>query len=147
MTDLDIDGGSGSTDVFIPAGSTQYDVGIDGGSGSFDIVIEDGAELQMSISVGSGSFDVDIGAETNVEARIDGGSGSVEINLPGDVGVRVVIRDSGSGSVRVPRSYDLVDDEGDNDSDTGIWESEGYSDAAYRIEISFDPGSGSFTLR
>lgn len=147
LTDLNIDGGSGSTDVTIPAGLEQYDVVIDGGSGSFDVIIQDEADLVMVIDVGSGSFDIDIGSDTNVEAQIDGGSGSVEINLPGDVGVRLVVRDRGSGNVRVPGNYNMVDDMDDNDSDTGIWESPGYDDAAYRIEIRFDPGSGSLTLR
>jgi len=40
-----------------------------------------------------------------------------------------------------------VDDLGDDDKDSGIWESEGYDDALHRVEITFDPGSGSFRLR
>ncbi|HEY43923.1 MAG TPA: hypothetical protein G4O11_08075 [Anaerolineae bacterium] len=105
ITELEINGGSGSTDLFLPESSSQY------------------------------------------TANIDGGSGSINIDVPGDVGVRVVIRDRGSGSVSVPSSYRLVDDMGDNDGDTGIWETDGYSSAAHRVEITFEPGSGSFNLR
>ena len=82
-----------------------------------------------------------------MEARIEGGSGSLDINVPKDVGVRLVIRDGGSGSVNVPLSYDLIDDMDDKDRDTGIWETEGYDNALHKIEITFDPGSGSFNLR
>jgi hypothetical protein len=147
LTDLEIDGGSGSVRLTLPASASQYSVGIDGGSGSWDIELEPGADIEAVMGVGSGSFDIQIGSGSDVDARIDGGSGSIEIDVPNDVGVRVVVRSKGSGSVRVPSSYRLVDDQGDDDRDTGIWESEGYSAAAHQIEIDFDPGSGSFTVR
>ena len=147
LTDLVIDGGSGSTDVSLPASSSVYDVNIDGGSGSFDVDIERGADIDATLDVGSGSWDVVIGEDVDAEIDIDGGSGSIRIDVDGDVGVRVVIRDDGSGSVRVPNSYDLVDDLDDDERDTGIWESDNYDSAAHTVEITFDPGSGSFTIR
>lgn len=147
LTDLEIDGGSGSVDLTLPESSSLYSANIDGGSGSFDIEFESGAEVRAEMDVGSGSFDIVIGSSADLDMRIDGGSGSISIDVPGDVGVRVVIRDGGSGSVRVPGSYRLVDDMGDDDRDTGIWETDGYSSAAHRVEITFDPGSGSLTLR
>lgn len=147
LSNLEIDGGSGSSDVSIPASSSAYDVSIDGGSGSFDVEVERGAAIDATISVGSGSWDVIIGADVEGSFDIDGGSGSTHIDVDGDVGVRVVVRDSGSGSVRVPSDYELVDDLNDNDRDTGIWESDNYNSASHQVEISFDPGSGSFTVR
>ena len=147
ISELEIDGGSGSTELILPESSSLYTATIDGGSGSFDIEFESGAEVKAIMDVGSGSFDIVIGSSADVEARIDGGSGSINIDVPGDVGVRVVVRSQGSGSVNVPSSYRLVDDMGDNDRDTGIWETEGYNSAAHRVEITFDPGSGSFNLR
>lgn len=147
LTDLVIDGGSGSTDVSLPASSSAYDVNIDGESGSFDLEIERGAEIEATLDVGSGSWDVLIGANVDAKLDIDGGSGSIKIDVDSDVGVRVVIRDDGSGSVRVPGSYDLVDDLDDDERDTGIWESDNYGSAAHTVEITFDSGSGSFTLR
>jgi hypothetical protein len=78
---------------------------------------------------------------------LDGGSGSIFIDLPDDVGVRLIVDDRGSGGVRLPANLDLVDDHGDDDRDTGTWESENFDDAAARIEISFDPGSGTLTIR
>ncbi len=147
LTDLVINGGSGSTDVSIPASSSAYEVNIDGGSGSFDVEVERGAEIDATIDVGSGSWDIIVGEGVEGSFDINGGSGSTEIDLDGDLGVRVVVRDGGSGSVRVPGSYDLVDDLDDDDRDTGIWESDNYDSATYKIEIRFDPGSGSFTVR
>jgi hypothetical protein len=147
LTDLEIDGGSGSTDVTIPASSSAYDVNINGGSGSFDVEVERGAEIDGTFDVGSGSWDVVIDSDVDGKLVFDGGSGSLKVDVDGDVGVRVVVRDGGSGSVRIPGDYDLVDDLDDNDRDTGIWESDNYNSASHTIEIRFDPGSGSFTVR
>jgi hypothetical protein len=147
LSDLVIDGGSGSTKVSLPASSSAYDVNIDGGSGSFNVEVERGAEIDATIDVGSGSWDIVVGEDVAGTLDISGGSGSTKIDVDGDVGVRVVVRDGGSGSVRVPGSYDLVDDLNDDDRDTGIWESDNYDSAAHTVEITFDPGSGSFTVR
>ena len=147
LSDLDIDGGSGSTTLTLPASASSYTANIDGGSGSFDIEIEDDAKTDFAINIGSGSFNIVIGDRANIEAQIDGGSGSLTINVPNNVGVRVVIRDSGSGSVHISKDYSLVDNLGDDDRDIGIWESDGYNSAMHRVEVTFDPGSGSFTLR
>ena len=147
ISDLVIDGGSGSVDLTLPASTLQYQVNIDGGSGSYDIELESGADIEAVMDVGSGSFDIVIGSGSDVDTRIDGGSGSVTVDVPNDVGVRLVVRSRGSGGVNVPGSYLLVDDQGDDDRDTGVWESEGYSSASHHIEITFDPGSGSITLR
>ncbi len=147
LSDLEVYGGSGSTTLTLPARASSYTANIDGGSGSFDIDIEDDAKIDFAIKVGSGSFNIVIGDRSNIEAQIDGGSGSLTINIPNNVGTRIVIRDSGSGSVHISNDYSLVDNLGDDDRDIGIWESEGYDDALHRIEVTFDPGSGSFTLR
>ena len=147
LSELRVNGGSGHTELAIPVSASRYPVDVDGGSGSFDIQIEDDAVLQANFHVGSGSFDIIIGSEVEMTLAIDGGSGSVEINIPDNVGVRLVVDDQGSGGVRVPVGFDLVDDQGDDDGDTGIWESANYKDAGTSIEIRFDPGSGTLTLR
>ncbi|MGB2894655.1 MAG: DUF5668 domain-containing protein [Anaerolineales bacterium] len=147
LASFEIDGGSGSSTLALPASPSEYSAVIDGGSGSFDIEIADGAEIAFAINIGSGSFNLLIGDRANIEAQIDGGSGSLTIDVPNNLGVRIVIRDSGSGSVHIPGNYTVVDDLGEDDRDIGIWESAGYDDATYRVEITFDPSSGSFTLR
>jgi len=147
LTSFEIDGGSGSSTLLLPASTSGYSAVIDGGSGSFDIDIEDDSKIDFAIDIGSGSFDIAIGDRAIIEAQIDGGSGSLTINVPYNLGVRVIIRDSGSGSVHISGNYSLVDDLGDDDRDIGIWESDNYDDALHRLEISFDPSSGSFTLR
>jgi hypothetical protein len=147
LNELKVDGGSGSTNLKIPASSSLYPVDVNGGSGSFDIEIEDKAEIEAKFDVGSGSFDVIIGSAVTMNLEIDGGSGSIFIDVPGDVGVRLVVDDRGSGGVRIPGDFDLVNDQGDDDHDTGVWESDNFDETSAMIEIRFDPGSGTLTLR
>ena len=165
---LDLDGGSGSTRLSLPTSTERYDVRVDGASGSFSIDVAEAAELEVELDVASGSFSIDIAERVDlaadlkggsgsltitiaenaeVDLSIDGASGSTTINVPSAAGVRVVVRDSGSGSVSVPGGYDMVSDGNDDDRDTGTWESENYADAEYRIKITFEGGSGSFRVR
>lgn len=146
LTSLVIDRGSGSVRANLPAGISSYDARIDGGSGSLDVTIADGADLELQVDVGSGSFTLVVGEAADVSADIEGGSGGIRIEVPEQAAVRVVIRDGGSGSVRIPSRFDLIDNGGDRDSDTGIWETPAYDRAEHQIEIIFDPGSGSFSL-
>ncbi len=147
LDELQVDGGSGSTDLMIPAGSSRYPVDVNGGSGSFDITIEDEADLEATFDVGSGSFDVIIGSGVAMNLEVEGGSGSIFIDVPTDVGVRLVVDDRGSGGVRIPTSFDMVDDANDDDNDTGEWESSNFDAASEVIVIYFDPGSGTLTIR
>lgn len=147
LNELKVNGGSGSTDLAIPAGRERYPVDINGGSGSFDIQIEEDAALEAAFDIGSGSFDVIVGDGAAMTLEIDGGSGSIFIQLPEDAGVRLVVDNHGSGGVRVPGDFVLVDDLGDDDRDTGVWESDQFDSASRTIELRFEPGSGTLTLR
>lgn len=147
LTDLDIDGGSGSVTVKLPGSDTRYTLNIEGGSGRVNLLLAKQADLEARVEVGSGSLSFVIGSGSNIQADIDGGSGSTTIELPNNAMIRIVIDDGGSGSVRVPGRLELIDDMGDGDSNTGVWETVGYSSAENRIEIIFDPGSGSFSVR
>ncbi len=168
ITALEIEGGSGSAQVGLPAtgagyravidagsGSFQVDVPQDtqvamevsGGSGSFGIDIGSGAAVDISSDVASGSFTVRIGPDADVRLEAEGGSGSLTIDVPGDAAVRVVVERGGSGSVNVRGGFDLVDDGGDNDRDTGVWETSGFQAAAHTIVITIaDLGSGSVSI-
>ncbi len=144
---LEIDGGSGSTRLIVPSGIDNYEVRLDAGAGSFTVEVAEGAEITADIDVSSGSFKISFEGDAAAKLNIDGGSGSTTIEVPEGAGVCLVVDNSGSGSIRVSNGYMLVSDGGDNDDDTGTWESEGYADAELRIQITYDGGSGSFTLR
>ena len=146
LTRLVVEGGSGNTAVNLPAVNSRYDAFIDGGSGSFAVAVADNAKIDAIFNVGSGSLTLAIGDAADVSVDIDGGSGGIRIEVPKQAAVRLVIRDGGLGSVRIPSRFDLIDDGGDRDSDTGIWETAGFDGAEHQIEIDFDPGSGSFAI-
>lgn len=162
LTALEIDGGSGPVTLSLPAGG-PYDTEIDVGSGSFDVELAQGASTTMDVrggsgpfrfasgadaevrfegDVGSGPFEFTLAEGTNGTFELGGGSGPVRFQLPADAAVRVEVRDGGSGRVSLPNALVQVE-RGDDDDDTGVWETENYSRATNRIEIIIrDVGSG-----
>lgn len=147
LTGLNLDVGSGTIDGSLPASEQRYDVQVDGGSGSCRLDIGDGADVSLHVDAGSGSFRLKTGAYADINVRIDGGSGKVTIDVPDDAAVRVDVRDAGSGSVHVPSRLDRTS-RGDDDDDTGTWETPGYGNADHRIEIIVeDLGSGNVEVR
>jgi hypothetical protein len=123
--------------------NVPIDLTLDGGSGSCDY---DLAGLQISdlvVDVGSGSVDLVLPAGSSFAARIDGGSGSMDVVLPEGVGARVAL-ESGSGSFDPGERLRLVAGERDDD---GVWETDDYDGADFRIELMIDQGSGSIHFR
>ncbi len=83
--------------------------------------------------------------QTNLTLHLNSGSGSVHLNLPNNAGVRLEVRNHGSGSVNYPSSFDQISSSGEKE---GVWQSLGYDSAVYKLKIICDDlGSGSFTLR
>jgi hypothetical protein len=123
LTGLDIDQGSGSMTLRLPASTQPYTASINGGSGSLTVDLPDSGNLTL---------------------RLDGGSGSLNINVPQNVPLRLEVRDDGSGSVNVPAR--LVRISGQDKE--GVWETPSFESAANKILIICnDLGSGSFNLR
>jgi hypothetical protein len=146
LSELFIDSGSGSVEAVLPSG--EYPFELDSGSGSVNLSFSEGLESSMRIETGSGSVRISLEGRTNATIEVDSGSGSVTFILPDDVGLRLVVRDGGSGSVNPRADMDLADDLNDDDDDVGIWETPGYDQADYQIEIIIDDaGSGSINLR
>ncbi len=147
ITGLAYDGGSGRADIILPATGDQYEAAVSGGSGSVTIDIAGGAEVALTTDSGSGSFTINVNDGAVLEASSSSGSGSVTFNLPADAGARVEVLSSGSGSIRVAGRFDRVSDGGDDDDDTGVWETPGFGGAEAPIVIRIrDAGSGSVTI-
>jgi hypothetical protein len=119
LESLVVDSGSGSTFLWLPAG--DYDGEIDSGSGRLTWRLPAG---------GSHVF------------RLDSGSGSIHLEVPAATGFRLVIEDSGSGTVVVGDDRLIQVSSGDEP----IWESEGFEAAADRSEVIVDMGSGSLQV-
>jgi len=145
LTELALDGGSGSIAASLPFG--DYNVSADLGSGSASIDLPEGSDVVMRLETGSGMVDLRVGdaADLNLTA-VDLGSGSFTVRIPEDSGVRLRVRDDGSGAVVVPSEMDKV--KGSAKSKEGTWETDRFDRADHQVIIDvYDMGSGSLRIQ
>lgn len=117
MRRLSIDAGVGDFEIIGLGYANVRDLEFDGGTGEF-VLNYDGFQK---------------GTQT---AGIDMGVGSVTIEIPEGTPVRIESDDSWLNSIKVPRElFDEVDD--------GVYETDGYEDAGYGLDIQLDVGIGS----
>ena len=122
LSGLQVDGGSGSLTIGLPASTAAYAVDYNGGSGSLNLTMPAGADVTITL---------------------DGGSGSLSLNLPANAALRLDVRDKGSGSVNMPGGMQRKS----GSDDTGVWETSDYASAAHKITIiAADLGSGSLNI-
>ncbi len=121
MRRLSINGGVGELEIIGLGYANVRDVEFDGGTG--EVVLNyDGFQR---------------GTQT---ASIDMGVGSVTIEIPKGLPVRVESDDNWLNSISVPKAFfDEVDD--------GVYETEGYEDAGYGLDITLDVGIGSAKIK
>jgi hypothetical protein len=144
LTLLEINGGSGSLDLYLPTQDESFPVRMDTGSGAIDILTSSGAQFDLDLNSGSGSIHIEISPAANATLELNSGSGSVNIDVPAGAAVRVEVRADGSGGLNVGGDLEQVR----GDEDTGVWETPGFEDAQDQILIVFaGRGSGSVTVR
>lgn len=139
-----LDGGSGSINADLSELQLKS-LTADLGSGSSNFTLpESNSSLLVNIDSGSGAVNLSLPEKTNLTLRIQSGSGAVNVSLPADAAVQVEVRDSGSGSLHLPSSLNLIS----GDSETGTWETEGYAASSVKILIQIlDQGSGSVSIQ
>ncbi len=142
LTDFTMEGGAGRAEVSLPAG--RYNMALDVESGVVDVNVPAGAIGFIRIEGGAGMLMFDVASTNDLEIEVNGESGGITIRVPDDAAVQVIVRDSGSGSVSVPPSFDQVER---GDDDEGVWQTPGFEDAADQIIITLrDVGSGSIRI-
>ncbi len=148
LTRLRVHGGSGPTDVALPASSgDRLPAAFDLGSGTTEVRLPSSASVDLDLATGSGSMRVHAEPGADLDLRLDAGSGAVDLDLPDDAPVRLVVDDDGSGPLTLPSWLLRVD--GDPDRERGAWQSAAWEDGAdraIRIRID-DAGSGSIRIR
>ncbi|MEA5077072.1 MAG: DUF5668 domain-containing protein [Anaerolineaceae bacterium] len=139
-----LDGGSGSINADLSELQLES-LTADLGSGSANFTLpESKSSILVNIDSGSGAVNLSLPEKTNLTLRIQSGSGAVNVSLPADAAVQVEVRDSGSGSLHLPSSLNLTS----GDSETGTWETKGYSASSVKILIQIlDQGSGSISIQ
>ncbi len=142
--DLMVDIGTGSARLDLQ-GLKLEGLKIDGGTGSANIVLPAGsANLPLTIDVGTGSFTMQFPANTPVDMRMDGGTGSLNITLPAGAGVQVEVRDGGTGSLNLPEGFTKV--RGEAGEDEGVWENAAFKTSKTPIKMNLDIGTGSVNI-
>jgi hypothetical protein len=98
LSNLNLDGGSGSVHLALPPGN--YPGFFDGGSGSITISLPEGSAVRIDLEGGSGSFNPDASLEL-VSGDRDG-DGTWETAGFGQAGQRITLEiDQGSGSINI----------------------------------------------
>ena len=119
LSELTIEGSSGSAEVLLPAG--DYDMSYDLASGSVEITLPERGRATLALN---------------------GSSGSVTLLLPESMAMRVAV-DSASGSFSAGNRLERVGEE----DGAEIWQTPGYENAEDRLDVTLEMASGSIDIR
>ena len=139
-TDLRIDAGSGDLTLDL-VGLHLTDLNVDIGSGSSQLFLPEG-EMDVRFDAGSGSTEMTVAGDGRYNINHEGGSGELTVYVAAGTAVRVDF-EAGSGRLHVDESFSQVRGE-DND---GVWETAGVETADSVLDLKVDMGSGSVWIR
>lgn len=140
ISSLEIDGGSGQIDLTLPEESDVFEFVLNAGSGPVRVTVPGDALFSLDADLGSGSTRFELAEGADLQGTIESGSGSVVLSVPDDIGVRIVVNDSGSGRLTFrPDMYQK--------SSRSTWESENFESADAQVVLEIETASGSFTVQ
>ena len=140
-TDLTLDISAGSTSLDL-RDLTLTDLEVDGGAGSMEVWLP-GGDYDAMIDVSAGSTKVTLPGFGRQEIEIDGGAGSLTFYLPPGVEARIEI-DGGAGSFRL--NEDRFRQVSGDERDEGVWETAGYADDRDSLDLFIDVSAGSVRI-
>lgn len=144
LSELNLEGGSGTVDLTLPASGAPYEAFFDGGSGHARLTVEGGATLSLEADSGSGGLEVTFGENVAADLELNSGSGAVTVTLPPDAEARLEVGDRGSGAISLPPRFVQVG----GDSEEGVWETLGFTEAERTVTVRLeDRGSGAIRVR
>lgn len=138
-TDLILDFASGSISADLSR-LNLTNLEIDGSSGSATLLLPDG-NYTMDYDMASGSVQMTLPATGQSTFIIEGNSGSVTLLLPESMALRVTA-DGSSHSFQPGHRLEQVSD----DDDQNVWQTPDYEDATDRLDIQLDMSSGSIQI-
>lgn len=126
LTELYVNTGTGSVDMWLPSMDDTYDATYVTGTGGGTITIEENATVRLSLRSGTGGMTVDVPEGSAVQVRGSVGTGGIDVP---------------SWLVRVSGGDDNLVGE------SGTWESANFDAAERQITIDFNGGTGGLTVR
>lgn len=145
VTSVEIQGGTGETELLLPAMPSTYRTVVNGGVGEFTVRVAPDAAVDLKLRAGTGEIKLDVGDGAELRADIKGGIGETKIRLPYGAAVRVEGR-VGIGKVNVPASFRQMSGNNSGIGGNGVWQSPNYDSAERKIEIRFDGGVGELNI-
>ncbi len=140
-TDLALDVSAGSVDLDLSE-LTLTHLDLNGGAGSAEVWLP-GGDYDAFVDVSAGSTTMTLPGYGRQTIEIDGGAGSLTLYLPPGVEARVEV-DGGAGSFYLNESrFHQVSGA---EKDEGVWETAAFDDAANQIELFIDASAGSVSI-
>ena len=125
LSDFNYDGGTGASTIILPASREGYETKIESGTGMVTVVLPENSNLTI---------------------HVDSGTGQIVFDAPEDVAMRVEVQSGGTGDVLSPLW--LIKISGEMDRDEGIYETNGFENAQYKITIIVDDiGTGNIVIK
>ncbi len=140
-TDLTLDVSAGSVSLDLSE-LTLNRLEIDGGAGSAEVWLP-GGDYDIKYDVSAGSTKITLPGYGRQSIELDGGAGSLTFYLPPGMEARLEV-DGGAGSFRLNenRFHQVSGDE----KDEGVWETAAYGDATNQIDLFIDVSAGSVKI-
>ncbi|MCP4423179.1 MAG: cell wall-active antibiotics response protein [Chloroflexi bacterium] len=140
-TDLTLDVSAGSVSLDLSELTLNH-LEVDGGAGSAEIWLP-GGDYDVNYDISAGSTKMTLPGYGRHAIEIDGGAGSLTLYLPPGVEARVEV-DGGAGSFRLneQRFHQVSGDE----KDEGAWETAAYDNAANQLNLRIDVSAGSVRI-
>lgn len=140
-TSLRLDVGAGSVDLDLSE-LTLNNLDVDGGAGSNEVWLP-GGDYNARFNVSAGSTKITLPGFGKQEIEIDGGAGSLTLFLPPGVEARVEVN-GGAGSFYL--NENRFDQVSGDERDEGVWETAAYGAATNQIDLFIDVSAGSVRI-
>jgi len=135
LSRVEIDASSGDSQVVLPAGdplsATMPDIDLQSSSGRMEVQAPAGSVFTMALDMSSGDARMTLGKDSTADIRFRGSSGQFVLTVANGQGLRVEVRKTSSGDVKLPDGLTRVSGSGDE----GVWQTPGYDSAAYGVNL------------
>ena len=146
LTGVNIHGGTGEMDVWLPVTAERLRAEINGGIGEIDVTVPAGANLDLFIRAGTGEINLDIGEGAALYAKIKGGVGQTNVRVAPGAAVHVKAN-IGLGDLNIPSSYTRLREDDTFVGKSGTWQTLGFETAERQITIEYEGGVGELRVR